>query len=47
MALACGLQVHAAAVATKPDWAGMAAEMDTKSPLEIMDHVRGLAERLS
>nr|AAM18118.1 5'-adenylylsulfate reductase [Chlamydomonas reinhardtii] len=31
-------QVNAAAVEAKPDWAGLAAEMDNKSPLEIMDH---------
>ncbi|KAG2445592.1 hypothetical protein HXX76_000204 [Chlamydomonas incerta] len=31
-------QVNAAAVEAKPDWPGLAAEMDNKSPLEIMDH---------
>ncbi|PNH03321.1 5'-adenylylsulfate reductase 1, chloroplastic [Tetrabaena socialis] len=30
--------VNAAAIATKHDWAGLAAEMELKSPLEIMDH---------
>ena len=31
--------VNAAAVATE-DWVKLAKEMDSKSPLEIMDHVR-------
>ncbi len=30
----------AAAVATEVDWASAAKELDPKSPLEIMDHVR-------
>ena len=29
-----------AAVAEKVDWAAQAKDLDTKSPLEIMDHVR-------
>lgn len=34
-------QVNAAAVEAKPvDWAATAKELDPKSPLEIMDHVR-------
>lgn len=30
-----------AATATQLDWPKLAADMDAKSPLEIMDHVRG------
>lgn len=34
-------QVNAAAVVTEVDWEQLATELDVKSPLEIMDHVRG------
>lgn len=37
------LQTRAAAVEAPPstaDWAALAAELDSKSPLEIMDNVR-------
>jgi hypothetical protein len=33
------LQANAAAVEAKVDWSGLAEELDTKSPLEIMDKV--------
>lgn len=33
-------QVNAAAVLTEVDWEQLATELDAKSPLEIMDHVR-------
>lgn len=32
-------QVNAAAVETQVDWASLAKDLDSKSPLEIMDHV--------
>jgi hypothetical protein len=33
------LQANAAAVEAKVDWPALAKELDTKSPLEIMDKV--------
>lgn len=33
------LQVNAAAVGAPVDWKQTAADLDSKSPLEIMDHV--------
>jgi hypothetical protein len=34
------LQANAAAVEAKVDWPALAQELDSKSPLEIMDKVR-------
>lgn len=35
--------MKAAAVETQVDWPSVAKELDTKSPLEIMDHVSALS----
>jgi adenylyl-sulfate reductase (glutathione) len=40
-------RVNAAAVDTKVDWEGLAKELDSKSPLEIMDSVGALPEPCS
>lgn len=41
------LQANAAAVEAKVDWAGLAKELDSKSPLEIMDKVCFLGRQQS